>query len=156
MINGGLDTKFNSDPYDVNLFGLLPPKAYETVVEGLNDSLKEARSKKLDIALFSLGSAILPLIPWAFRHHNQRKLHKKILKREIRTFNESNPGLLMRWNKRPESTLTIETRKEIHVVGTKATGGGGGGYSPERGSVGSVDSVGSGMDLRPLKGSKTE
>ena len=42
---------------------------------------------------------------------SQTKKRKRLLKEAIRDFNERFPELVMRWNRRPESTLTIE-RKE--------------------------------------------
>merc|ERR1711933_623209 len=40
------------------------------------------------------------------------KLRKKLLKQAIDEFNSEHPKLLMRWNRRPVSKLTIEVRPE--------------------------------------------
>ena len=164
MVNGGFNQKFVSDPYNVQLHGILTAGAYENIIEKLNDSLKDARAKKIDLMLFSMGAAMLPLIPWAYRHYKMRKLYKKILLEEVRLFNDLNPRLYMRWNRKPESCLTIELRTEDHLVGTKATGGGGknvgsGIDGNDRFSIGSSESSeldGNQLDMRPLKGNKLE
>ena len=169
LVNGGFNQKFVSDPYNVELYNILTPGAYEKLIEGLNDALKGTRAKKVDLLLFSMGATMLPLIPWALRHYKMRKLYKKIMLEEIRLFNDQNPGLFMRWNRKPESCLTIELRTEQHLVGTKATGGSGSDKSRrnvgsgvnenDRFSIGSVESSemdGNQLDMRPLKGNKLE
>ena len=49
MVNGGFNQKFVSDPYNVQLHGILTAGEYENIIEKLNDSLKNARAKKIDL-----------------------------------------------------------------------------------------------------------
>merc|ERR1712157_329987 len=55
---------------------------------------------------------VAPLAIWGIRHAKQMKLRKRLLKQAIEEFNLEHPKLLMRWNRRPVSKLTIEVRPE--------------------------------------------
>jgi hypothetical protein len=48
---------------------------------------------------------------WGVRHRNQTRRRKRLLKKAVTEFNTQNPTLLMRWNRRPESMLTMERRQ---------------------------------------------
>ena len=111
-VNGGLDEKFQADPYAVDLLGLLSEAEYEDAIARVNEELEETRKKMLDVALLASGPLMLPLIPYMMRHYKQRKRRKKLLLHAIRQFNDRNPQLLMRWHKKPISQLTIERKPE--------------------------------------------
>lgn len=112
MINGGFDSKFEEDPYDVKLYGLMTPTQYTDMAKRLNDVLKPSRSKKVDSVLLATGVLMVPLALWGARHGMLMKKRKRLLMQYIQEFNAQNPGLHMRWNRRPESFLTIERRQE--------------------------------------------
>jgi hypothetical protein len=83
---------------------------YTEAIESLNDKLKPSRSSVVDGALLATGPLLVPLIPWAVRHRNQTRRRKRLLAQGIHEFNMQYQELLMRWNRQPESTLTIERR----------------------------------------------
>ena len=115
VIQGGLEAKFDPDPYGLALHGLLNPPQYTAAVSALNRALHPARSNNLDAALLATGMLILPLAVWGVRHRGQMKKRKRLLLRGIDDFNRSHPELLMRWHRRPASCLTIEGRVvEVH------------------------------------------
>eukprot|EP00750_Incisomonas_marina_P001144 INCI10947.1.p1 GENE.INCI10947.1~~INCI10947.1.p1 ORF type:complete len:174 (-),score=29.92 INCI10947.1:417-938(-) len=77
-INGGADIKWESDPCDLDLKGILSPQEYFTAITTLNEAVSHARAKPIDTVLaVSAGFLLLPLIPWAIRHRKHRTKHKK-------------------------------------------------------------------------------
>eukprot|EP00542_Grammatophora_oceanica_P018386 CAMPEP_0194031608 /NCGR_PEP_ID=MMETSP0009_2-20130614/4747_1 /TAXON_ID=210454 /ORGANISM="Grammatophora oceanica, Strain CCMP 410" /LENGTH=217 /DNA_ID=CAMNT_0038671815 /DNA_START=48 /DNA_END=701 /DNA_ORIENTATION=+ len=109
-VNGGMDFKFETDPYDVKLHGIISPQQYTDVTTTLNDKMKPARSKNTDTVLLATGPLMIPLAIWGVRHGHQAKWRKRLLKEAIEEFNTNNPTLYMRWNRRPQSFLSIERR----------------------------------------------
>ena len=110
-IQGGFDTKFEVDPYSIELYGLLTSTQYTEAIQQINDTIAPSRSKKLDGLLLAAGPLMLPLALWGIRHSNQNRRRKKLRKIAIDNFNIQYPTLLMRWNRKPESKLTIERRR---------------------------------------------
>lgn len=104
------DFKFETDPYDVKLHGLMTPEQYTEAIENLNNKLRPSRSGKADGVLLAAGPLIVPLAIWGVRHRNQTRRRKRLLKDGIHEFNMQYQELLMRWNRRPDSFLTIERR----------------------------------------------
>ena len=88
---------------------------YTDAIQKINDELRPSRSKQVDKALLATGVLMVPLAIWGTRHAYQTKKRKHLLKKAIESFNEANPNLLMRWNRRPDSFLTIEQRSEVVV-----------------------------------------
>ena len=86
---------------------------YTDAIQRLNDQLKPSRSTKVDTALLATGVLIVPLALWGARHGQQTKKRKRLLKQAIDEFNAANPGLWMRWNRRPQSFLSIERREDV-------------------------------------------
>mmetsp|Transcript_15109 Transcript_15109/g.37249 ORF Transcript_15109/g.37249 Transcript_15109/m.37249 type:complete len:208 (-) Transcript_15109:187-810(-) len=109
-IQGGLGEKFETDPYDVELHGLMTEHQYTEAIENLNAKLRPSRPTSFDGALLATGPLLVPLGVWGVRHRNQVKRRKRLLKEAIHEFNMQYQELYMRWNRRPESTLTIERR----------------------------------------------
>jgi hypothetical protein len=117
VINGGVDFKFEEDSYAIKLHGLMTTTQYTDAITRLNDMLKPSRSKKIDTILLATGVLMVPLALWGIRHGMLTKKRKRLLKQYIQEFNGQNPTLHMRWNRRPESSLTIERRQEeLHGV----------------------------------------
>ena len=112
-IQGGFDTKFEVDPYSIELYGLLTSTQYTEAIQQINDTIAPSRSKKLDGLLLAAGPLMVPLALWGIRHSNQNRRRKKLRKIAIDNFNIQYPTLLMRWNRKPESKLTIERRRLI-------------------------------------------
>ena len=111
-IQGGFDYKFETDPYNVELHGLLTEHQFTDAMSQINDKLKKARfNRTIDGALLVTGPLIVPLAIWGVRHGNQTKRRKRLLKQAMEDFMNQYPDLLMRWNRRPESILTIERRR---------------------------------------------
>jgi hypothetical protein len=112
MINSGMDMKFESDPYDVELHSILTMSEYENLINKINDAIKPARSTKTDVALLAMGLLALPF--WAIRNKKQKKLRKGLMEDFIRDFNENNErGLYMRFTRRPEKILSIEPKQNL-------------------------------------------
>lgn len=112
-IQGGTDQKFDSDSYRKELYGLLTPDEYTSAIDKINMHLKKARAKKFDGLLLASGAILLvPLAIWGVRHRSQTKKRKKLLKGAIDDFHSQYPHLYMRWNRKPESKLTIERREQ--------------------------------------------
>lgn len=111
-IQGGTDCKFISDPYRLELHGIMSPEEYTSSIEQVNKRLKKARANFIDGALLVTGPLLVPLMLWGIRHRGQVKKRKRKLKKAILEFNAQYPHLLMRWNPKPESKLTIERRQE--------------------------------------------
>ncbi|KAI2508052.1 hypothetical protein MHU86_6344 [Fragilaria crotonensis] len=117
VINGGVDFKFETDPYNVKLYNLMPATEYTDAMTKINDTLKPSRAKKIDTVLLETGVLMVPLAIWGVRHGMQAKKRKRLLKKAIQDFNATHPALHMRWNRRPDSSLTIERRREeLHGV----------------------------------------
>ena len=139
VIQGGLDTKFETDPYGLQLHGLLTAQQYTEAISAMNHTINPARANGVDTALLVTGPLLVPLAVWGVRHKGQVKKRKKLLKRAIDEFHRAYPQLLMRWNRRPASCLTIERRVvEVHgpapgmeeFVGGGSGGGGASGQQP--------------------------
>ena len=99
-VSGGLDSKFDTDPYDVKLHGLLGPEQYTEAIENLNEKLRKNRAGKVDGVLLASGSLLVfPLAIWGLRHQKRTKKRKQLLKEGIHEFNMRYPELMMRWNR---------------------------------------------------------
>ena len=114
------DFKFETDPYDVELHGLMTEEQYREAIENLNNKLRPSRSGKADGVLLAAGPLLVPLAVWGVRHRNQTRRRKRLLADGIHEFNMQYQELLMRWNKRPSSVLTIE-RRHVAPPGTAPT-----------------------------------
>lgn len=110
-----MDSKFETDPYEAELHGLMAPGQYTDAMENLNRKLRRSRPGVIDGALLVAGPFILPLALWGVRHRAQTKRRKRLLKEGINEFNTQYQELLMRWNRRPQSILTIESRHQISI-----------------------------------------
>jgi len=115
-VSGGLDYKFETDPYDSELHGLITLEQYTEAIENLNKKLRPCRAGAIDGVLLVSGPLLVPLALWGVRHRYQTKKRKRLLKEGIREFNIQYQELLMRWNRRPESQLTIERRPNHNDV----------------------------------------
>jgi len=82
----------------------------------LNKKLRPCRAGAIDGVLLVSGPLLVPLALWGVRHRYQTKKRKRLLKEGIREFNIQYQELLMRWNRRPESQLTIERRPNHNDV----------------------------------------
>lgn len=116
VVQGGFDEKFEEDPYNIDLKGIITQSQYISAVKRINDRVKPARSNKFDGFLLATGVLMVPLLSlWGARRYGQAKKRKKLLAEAIYHFNAENPTLYMRWNRKPHSCLTIEKRiLEIH------------------------------------------
>jgi hypothetical protein len=110
QVQGGFDFKFETEPYNVKLHGIMTQQQYTTAIIAVNKRLKRARAGTIDGVLLMTGPLILPLAIWGIRHRNQTRRRKQLLKKAMEEFHLKNPALLMRWRRRPESILTIERR----------------------------------------------
>eukprot|EP00980_Cylindrotheca_fusiformis_P010638 scaffold2366_cov115-Cylindrotheca_fusiformis.AAC.12 len=110
-VQGGMDFKFETDPYDVDLHGLLTREEYTAATEAINKRMRKARPGAVDNVLLATGMLMVPLMLWGVRHRSQVKKRKRQLNKAIDEFNAANPTLMMRWNKKPKSMLTIERRE---------------------------------------------
>ena len=127
LIQGGLETKFEPDPYGLPLHGLLTARQYTEAILAINQTLHPARANGVDTALLVTGPLLVPLAVWGVRHRGQVKKRKRLLKKAMEEFHRVYPDLLMRWNRRPASCLTIERRVvEVHgpAPGMEEFGGG--------------------------------
>lgn len=105
------DSKFEIDPYDVELHGLMSPDQYTEAIENLNEKMRKSRAGMVDGVLLATGALVMvPMVIWGVRHRSRTKKRKKLLKEGIHDFNTRYPELMMRWNRRPQSSLTIEVR----------------------------------------------
>lgn len=100
-----------------HLHGLLTPTEYEREITMLNDEIKKARAKSLDVALLATGALLVPLAVWGVRHEKQGKRKRTLIEKGVLDFNErmsmSGRNLQMIWNRAQyvgggESFLTIE------------------------------------------------
>lgn len=115
IVQGGFDEKFEDDPYNMDLKGIISFVDYKSAIGKINERIKPARSKKIDGVLLATSILMVPLPVWGARRFRQAKSRKKLLLEAIREFNADYPTLYMRWNKRPASILTIEHRiEEFH------------------------------------------
>jgi len=122
--NGGLDTKFNHFARHArpsHLHGLLTPDEYEREIQTLNDKIKKARAKGVDVALLATGALIVPLALWGARHGRQVKRRRTLIEEGVWEFNErmgmDGRNVRMVWNRAKvvgggESYLTIEEAEE--------------------------------------------
>ena len=108
---GGMFEKFEDDPYDVALHGIMTNDEFSAAIQAINNLIKKARPGKVDGALLAAGPLMVPLMVWGVRHSSQMKKRKKQLHIGIAEFNANNPTLYMRWNRKPKSILTIERRE---------------------------------------------
>ena len=111
MVNAGYDVKFEADPCELDLKGIISPDDYFAAITQLNEAISHARAKPIDFLLLAT-STILPfgLIAWAVRHRQHKTKHKKILLAELRRFNDAHvaEGLRLRWRRKPVSQLVLE------------------------------------------------
>jgi len=116
VIQGGFDEKYEDDPYNMDLKGLISFNDYKSAIGKLNERTKPARQKKIDGMLLATGALLFfPLGIWSARRYRQAKTRKKLLHEAIHEFNCDYPTLYMRYNRRPHSCLTIERRiEEFH------------------------------------------
>ncbi|VEU43914.1 unnamed protein product [Pseudo-nitzschia multistriata] len=120
-VNGGLAFKFDTDPYGIDLHGLLTPEQFTEAIENLNTKLRPSRPGAIDATLLATGPLLVPLAVWGVRHRLQTKKRKRLLKEGIHEFNTCRQyqdlGLCMRWNRRPaQSVLLIERRQHQGCV----------------------------------------
>ena len=109
-IQGGFDMKFETDPYNIELYNMLTPTQYTDAIQQMNDTMAPSRSKKFDGLLLAAGPLLVPLALWGIRHSNQNRRRKKLRTIAINNVNTQYPTLYMRWNRKPQSKLTIERR----------------------------------------------
>lgn len=111
-----------------NLHGLLTAEEYEREIQTLNDKIKKARAKGIDVALLASGALIVPLALWAPRHAKQVKRRRKLIEEGCWEFNErmgmDNRNVRMIWNRAKvvgggESYLTIEEAESERDQGSK-------------------------------------
>lgn len=88
----------------------MTPLQYTEAMENLNRKLRRSRAGAIDGVLLASGMLVLPLALWGVRHRAQTKRRKRLLKEGMHEFNMQYQELLMRWNRRPQSMLTIEPR----------------------------------------------
>ena len=93
----------------------MTPEQYTEAMENLNQKMRKSRAGKIDGVLLATGALMIPLALWGVRHRAQTKRRKRLLKEGIHEFNMQYQELLMRWNRRPQSTLTIERRHQSNV-----------------------------------------
>jgi len=93
-INGGADTKFQTDPCDIDLKGIITPLEYFNAMTKINEAMSSARAKPVDTVLAATSMLVIPLIPWAIRHRKRKTKRKKILLDQVKIFNETHQGVL--------------------------------------------------------------
>jgi hypothetical protein len=103
--------KFETDPYEIDLKGIMTREQYTDELTAINDRLRPSRSGVIDKALLFTGPLLVPLALWGVRHSNQHRRRKRLLGNCIKEFNVRNPALMMRWNRKPQSCLTFERRE---------------------------------------------
>lgn len=92
-------SKFESDPYDVDLLDIITPVEYTQHVSALNSALRPARPTALDQAAFYGIGTVVFTAPCAYAVYRRKRKRKKLLMEAISRFNAANPGLFMRWNR---------------------------------------------------------
>ena len=132
--NGGLDAKFNQFARHAkpsHLHGLLTPEEYEREITMLNDKIKTARAKSVDVALLATGALMVPLAIWGVRHGKQVKRKRKLIEEGVWEFNDrmsmDGRNLRMIWNRSKvvgggESYLTIEENERKWEMDGDRTG----------------------------------
>jgi hypothetical protein len=110
VVNMGSDIKFEDDPFNVQLFGIMDPLGFSTSMKRINSELERCRASNIDHALLTAGPALLPLIPWAIRQKRRKALRRQVMEKCVEHFNKEHPQLFMRWQTRPEKKLTIMTK----------------------------------------------
>ena len=93
----------------------MTPEQYTEAIETVNETLRKSRAGKIDGVLLATGALMLPLALWGVRRRSQTKKRKRLLKEAIHEFNTTYPGLYMRWNRKPQSFLSIELRAQAGV-----------------------------------------
>jgi len=79
MISFGMDEKFTSDPYNVELHGLLSEAEYEQAINMVNDMMKPARAGiGGQLAFYGIGSIVFTA-PCAYVHYKRVRKRKKLL-----------------------------------------------------------------------------
>ncbi|KAL3816504.1 hypothetical protein ACHAXA_011309 [Cyclostephanos tholiformis] len=130
--NAGLDTKFNQFARHArpsHLHGLLTAEEYEREIMTLNDKIKTARAKSIDVALLASGALMVPLALWGVRHGKQVKRKRRLIEEGVWEFNDrmtmDGRNLRMIWNRSKvvgggESYLTIEEiEMELEIDGER-------------------------------------
>jgi hypothetical protein len=107
------DIKFEEDPFNISLQGLLTKAQYAKTIREINLLLKSCRATSLDHALLVSGTGMLPLIPWAIRKKKRSKKRKALMQTAAENFNAEYPELLMRWETKPTKKLLIYRRCEV-------------------------------------------
>lgn len=110
IINMGSDIKFEDDPFNIRLYGIMDPFDYSNSIKKINDELEKCRANSIDHALLTAGPTIIPLIPWAIRQKIRKSKRREIIAKGVDNFNKEHPQLFMRWQTRPEKKLTIMTK----------------------------------------------
>jgi len=111
VVNGGFDIKFQIDPHEVDLKGLLGGEEYRYSVARINEAIEPARANAGDFAMLATGVAMVPLIPFGVRTWHRKKWRKRLLLASIDEFNMHHPELKMRWRPAPASELVIDRRQ---------------------------------------------
>lgn len=93
----------------------MTPEQYTEAIETVNATVRKSRSGKIDGVLLATGFLIVPLALWGVRHRALTKKRKRLLKEAIDEFNTTYPSLYMRWNRKPQSFLSIELRAQAGV-----------------------------------------
>ncbi len=91
-INGGHDHKFETDPCEVELKGIIKPAEFFNTMVALNEALAPARTEPVDIALLASSLLVIPLIPWGVRHRQRKTQYKNLLLGFIDTWNAEHLG----------------------------------------------------------------
>jgi hypothetical protein len=115
-VNMGFDIKFEEDPFNVKLHGIITPREYTNVIAMINKALEDCRQSPTDQSLFFMGPALLPLIPWVMRNKKLKDMRRKIMKRVVGDFNNNYVHLTMRWQTRPLKELIIMRSDDAHAV----------------------------------------
>jgi hypothetical protein len=115
-VNGGLDIKFEEDPFNVPLHGIMTAGDYEASIRDLNERLVECRASKVDFALIGMSPLLLPLVYFALRSKKQKKLRRSIIRQFVVDFNRQYPHLVMRWSTRPMKVMMIMKRQDYDAI----------------------------------------
>ena len=111
-----------------HLHNLLTPDEYERELRTLNDQIRTARPKSVDLALLATGPLIVPLAVWGMRHGQQSKKKRRLIEQAAMDFNDrmgmDGRNVRMVWNRAKvvgggESYLTIEEVEEKYLVDKK-------------------------------------
>lgn len=112
MVNGGLDSKFQSEPREVAGLAEFSDKLsysdFRDSIEQINSAMKCSRAGTLSKVCLVTGPLMLPLIPYAMLTYRNKRVRKQCLLQAIDHFNVHHPTLHMRWRRKPISQLVIE------------------------------------------------